>query len=88
MIYKDHPSYSLEGSDHVEITFFSISLLRILRIREANIARKQDEDSNLGPSEATPQFLINAMVHAALDSPISDLAAYRHPMKWNSFLQV
>lgn len=38
-----------------------------------------------GPSDVIPQFPVDAMVHEALDSPISDLAAYKHPKKWDSF---
>lgn len=41
-----------------------------------------------GPSDVIPQFPVDAMVHEAPDSPISDLAAYKHPKKWDSFLQV
>lgn len=61
---------------------------RKLRIREVNITHEQDKDSNPGPFDVTPQFLSDAMVHETLDSPISDLAAYKHPMKWDSFFQV
>ena len=59
-----------------------------MRVREVNIVDKQNKDLNPGLSDATPHFLVDAVMREALDSFISGLVAYRHPVKSDCVSQV
>ena len=91
--YKDHPIYISECTYHVEIfSFFSpILLLRKLRVRENVILIGKIQDASPGVSDVfptKPPSSFMTMIPEVLSSFSLDLAAYKHPMKKDNFLQV